>query len=126
MATLANNQNGTPSGESANPRSPFLNDNMAASILLQLKDAIPRIETELKYLTNLAAATKKDVDDLKTWKTLILGGAGLLAILFGLYKAASGSVHVTFGDSPPVAMTFRPPIMPGMGIDPVTTAQAPD
>ncbi|WP_036114951.1 MULTISPECIES: hypothetical protein [Luteibacter] len=107
MDTFANDRNAAANGESTTSRGPFLTDNTATSILLQIKDAIPRIETELRYLTDLAAATKKDVDDLKTWKSLILGGAGLLAMLFGLYKAASGSIHVTFGDTPPVAAIVR-------------------
>lgn len=57
MVTLGNNQKGTPNGQPTEPRGHVLNDTMATSILLQIKDAIPRIETELKCLTDLAAAT---------------------------------------------------------------------
>lgn len=78
----------------------------------QLKGSIPRIEAELKHLKGLAEATKKDVDELKTWKTLLIGGAGVLAILFGIYEAVSGSVHVTFGEAPPAAMAPHAPAPP--------------
>lgn len=81
----------------------------------QLKGSIPRIEAELKHLKGLAEATKKDVDELKTWKTLLIGGAGVLAILFGIYEAVSGSVHVTFGEAPPAAMTPHAPAAPAPG-----------
>jgi hypothetical protein len=66
----------------------------------RVKDSIPRIETELKHLRGLAEATREDVDSLKAWKTLILGGAAVLGILFGLYKATAASVHVSFGEAP--------------------------
>ncbi|MGA7439484.1 MAG: hypothetical protein WBW32_15300 [Luteibacter sp.] len=79
--------------------------------LSKLKDATPRIETELKHLRKLAEATRQDVDALKTWKTLVLGGAAVLGILLGLYKATAASVHVIFGESPPVAVVsvMQPP-----------------
>lgn len=119
-----------PFTPATHPRTPVLGNDLSYAILLQLKDAlpriemelgrfkdsiprietelgrvkdsIPRIETELKHLRNLAEATKQDVDALKTWKTLVIGGAAVLGILFGLYKATAASVHVSFGTSPPV------------------------
>lgn len=117
-----NEEDGTPKDESTNPRAPLLNGDMASTILLQIKDSIPRIETELKHLKEMAQATKKDVEDLKTWKTLILGAAGLLAVLFGLYKAVSGSVHVTFGDAPPSVST---PQVQAPAASPAAAAPAP-
>lgn len=91
------------------PRAPALSDDLATSILLQIKDAMPRIETELKHVRRLAEATRKDVEDLKTWRTLVLGGAAALGILFGLYKATAGSVHVTFGNPTPTATLSSTP-----------------
>ena len=134
-----------PFKPSINPRAPALSGDLSYAILLQLKDALPRIEmelgrfrdsiprietelgrvkdsiprietelgqvknsipgieTELKHIRNLAEATRDDVDGLKTWKTLFIGGAAVLGILFGLYKATAASVHLSFGGSRSVA-----------------------
>ncbi|UPG96141.1 hypothetical protein [Luteibacter aegosomatissinici] len=74
-------------------------DAVPSPLLLQMNEAIVRIETELAHLTKVAEATRKDVDDLKTWKTLVLGGATVIGLLFALYKALAGTIHVGFGVS---------------------------
>ncbi|KJV37138.1 hypothetical protein VI08_01000 [Luteibacter yeojuensis] len=97
------NRDRTPHQASTAPRPHTLGDELTTSILLQIKDAVPRIETELQHLRRLAEATRKDVNDLKTWRSLVLGGVAVLGLLFGLYRAMAGSVHVTYGHPSPTA-----------------------
>lgn len=109
-----------------NAQRPIMSSDLSSAILFQLKDAlprieaelsklkdsIPRIETELKHLRNLAEATRHDVDSLKTWKTLVLGGAAVLGLMLGVYRATAASVHVTFGESPPAVRSEHQPLEP--------------
>lgn len=103
--TFKQAQAGAPQ-EAATGASPaaLTGGDFSSSLLIQMKDAIARIETELAHLTKVAEATRKDVDDLKTWKALVLGGAAVLGLLFGLYKAMAGTVHVGLGAAAPAVI----------------------
>jgi hypothetical protein len=101
--TFKHAQGGAP-GDASTGSAGLAGGDLSSSLLIQMKDAIARIETELAHLTKVAEATRKDVDDLKTWKALVLGGAAVLGLLFGLYKTMAGTVHVGLGTASPAAV----------------------
>lgn len=58
------------------------------------KVAMAKIETKLDGLKSSVDGTKKNVDDLVQWKTLILGGA----VVLGAVMAMAWGAYVKFGD----------------------------
>ena len=73
------------------------------------KVAMAKIETKIDGLKNSVDGTKKNVDDLVQWKTLILGGAVVLGAVIAIVWGA----YVKFGDRisiAPASVQATPPV----------------
>ena len=80
-----------------------------------LKVSMTRLESKLEGVKDSVDSTKKKVDDLVRWKTLILGGA----IALGAVTAALWGAYAKFGDR----ITIAP--APANSTTPATTPSVP-
>jgi hypothetical protein len=81
--------------------SQLLSGDVAMSMLLEVQCGVTELKVDVKHLTTTTESIKGKVEILKAkveilvnGKNGVLGGVAVLAVLWGIFKALSGYVHI--------------------------------
>jgi hypothetical protein len=102
----------------------LLSGDIAMSMLLEVQRGVTELKVDVKHLTTTTESIKGKVEILEgkveiliNWKSGVLGGVAVLAVLWGIFKALSGYVHIgpmvtPASAVPAVAQPFQVPNHP--------------
>jgi hypothetical protein len=74
--------------------SQLLSGDVAMSMLLEVQRGVTELKVDVKHLTTTTESIKGKVEILVNGKNGVLGGVAVLAVLWGIFKALSGYVHI--------------------------------
>lgn len=77
--------------------------------VLEISQSLGQIKSDIAHLTKTVDSVKSDVKDLVKWKSLIIGGAAVIGILFSVIGYLSGKYTFNITEKKPVISQIAAP-----------------